>query len=70
MQEPWRIASRQRSSTTREYLGAVQDLDALRSGAGEFETEADFYAFWRKYPFRIGRAVQQQLDRMLAEQDG
>ena len=66
--EPWRIASRQRSSTTREYLGAVQSLDDLREGRGEFETEADFYVFWRRFPFRIGRAVQQQLDRLLAEQ--
>jgi hypothetical protein len=67
--EPWRIASRQRSSTTREYIGAVQSLDDLRAGHGEFETEADFYVFWRRFPFRIGRAVQQQLDRLLAEQE-
>lgn len=66
-QEPWRIASRQRSSTTREYLGAVQDIESLRAGRGEFETEKDFYAFWRRYPFRIGRAVQQVLDRLLRE---
>lgn len=70
VQEPWRIASRQRSSTTREYIGAVQSLDALRSGRGEFETEEEFYKYWRRYPFRIGRAVQQQLDRMLVEQAG
>lgn len=67
VQEPWRIASKQRSSTTREYLGAVTSIDALRDGRGEFATEAEFYAFWRKHPFRIGRAVQQQLDRLIAE---
>lgn len=66
VQEPWRIASRQRSSTTREYLGAVTSIDALREGRGEFATEAEFYAFWRKHPFRIGRAVQQQLDKLIA----
>ncbi|HZT84312.1 MAG TPA: type II restriction endonuclease [Gaiellaceae bacterium] len=66
----WRVASRQRSSTTREYLGAVNDIEALRQGAGEFETPDDFYAFWRRFSFRIGRAVQQQLDRLLAEQRG
>ncbi len=66
VQPPWRIASRQRSSTTREYLGAVTKVDDLRAGHGEFETPADFYAYWRKYPFRVGRAVQQQLDRALA----
>ena len=63
--ETWRIASKQRSSTTREYLGAVQSLADLAAGRGEFETEEAFYAFWRKYPFKIGRAVQQQLDRLL-----
>lgn len=66
VQPPWRIASRQRSSTTREYLGAVTKVEDLRAGRGEFATPAEFYAYWRKYPFRIGRAVQQQLDRALA----
>jgi hypothetical protein len=64
----WRIASRQRSSTTREYIGAVQSIDDLREGKGEFETEQEFYAYWRRFAFRIGRVVQQQLDRLLAEQ--
>jgi Restriction endonuclease EcoRV len=68
--ETWRIASRQRSSTTREYLGAVVNLDALRNGEGEFESPEDFYRYWRRFNFRIGRAVQQQLDRLLAEQRG
>ncbi|KRQ01365.1 restriction endonuclease [Bradyrhizobium pachyrhizi] len=63
--EPWRIASKQRSSTTREYLGAVKGLQDLRDGKGEFATDAEFYTFWRKYPFKIGRVVQQQLDKML-----
>jgi len=66
--EPWRIASKQRSSTTREYIGAVQALDALREGRGEFAAESEFYKFWRRYQFKIGRVVQQQLDRLLAEQ--
>ena len=68
VEEPWKLASRQRSSTTREYIGAVQSLDDLRAGRGEFKTEADFYDYWRKYKFKIGPAVQQQLDRLLAEQ--
>jgi hypothetical protein len=63
--EPWRIASKQRSSTTREYLGAVTKIADLEAGHGEFATEADFYNYWRKYPFKIGRAVQQQLDKLL-----
>jgi hypothetical protein len=68
VQEPWRIASRQRSSTTREYLGAVDNISALRAGQGQFETEEEFYRYWRRFPFRIGRTVQQQLDRLLADQ--
>ncbi len=66
VQPPWRIASRQRSSTTREYIGAVQNIDDLRDGHGEFDTAAAFYSFWRKYPFKVGVVVQQQLDKLLA----
>jgi hypothetical protein len=65
VQEPWRIASRERSSTTREYLGAVTSLDALRSGLGAFATPAEFYDYWRKYPFRLSSQVQTQLQRLL-----
>jgi hypothetical protein len=64
--EPWRIASKQRSSTTREYIGAVQRLADLRAGRGEFADEAAFYKFWRAYKFKIGPTVQQQLDKALA----
>jgi hypothetical protein len=68
VQEPWRIASKQRSSTTREYIGAVTSLEALREGSGEFSDEDAFYKFWRAYKFRIGATVQQQLDKALASQ--
>lgn len=68
VQEPWRIASHQRSSSTREYIGAVKKIESLREGAGEFDSEADFYAFWRNYKFRIGPAVSAQLDKLLGEQ--
>ena len=66
VQESWRVASRQRSSTTREYLGAVMDLQALREGKGEFASKEDFYKFWRAYPFKIGRAVANQLTKLSA----
>lgn len=66
VQPPWRIASTQRSSTTREYIGAVTNMDDLRAGRGEFETPEDFYKYWRKYKFKVGVVVQQQLDRLLA----
>jgi hypothetical protein len=68
VQQPWKIGSKQRSSTTREYIGAVVDIDDLRTGRGEFDTPEAFYAYWRKYPFKIGRVVQQQLDKLLRNQ--
>lgn len=64
--EAWQVASKERSSTTREYIGAVMEIDALRAGKGEFKTEGDFYRFWRSYTgFRVGRAVEQKFQRAL-----
>lgn len=63
--EPWQIGSRERSSTTREYIGAVIDVTNLRTGKGAFKTEADFYKFWRAYPFRVPKAVERQLQKAL-----
>ena len=68
VQEPWRIASRQRSSTTREYIGAVMSIADLRAGHGEFSSPEEFYRFWRKYQFKVGRVVQQQLDKRLKQE--
>lgn len=65
--ESWRIASRERSSTTREYIGAVTALEDLRHGRGAFETPEAFYGYWRKFPFKIGPVVQQQLDKLLRD---
>jgi len=65
VQEPWRIASRERSSTTREYIGAVTGIEALRTGEGAFATPAEFYDYWRKFPFKISPQVQTQLQRLL-----
>jgi hypothetical protein len=70
VQEPWRIASRERSSTTREYIGAIMDLPKLRTGDGVFETPAEFYDYWRRFPFKVSAQVQRQLQRLLtATQD-
>jgi hypothetical protein len=66
--DAWRIASRQRSSTTREYIGAVQSVEALRQGKGEFASQEEFYKFWRAYNFKVGRSVSQQLERHLRKQ--
>jgi hypothetical protein len=65
VQEPWRIASRERSSTTREYIGAVTSIAALRAGEGAFATPAEFYEYWRRFPFRVSPQVQNQLQRLL-----
>lgn len=68
VQEPWRIASRRRSSTTREYLGAVDLIEDLRAGHGEFESPDEFYRYWRAFPFRVSPQVQRQLQRLLDRQ--
>jgi hypothetical protein len=65
--EPWRIGSKERSSTTREYIGAVVDVEALRAGNGAFETADAFYKYWRAYPFRVPKAVERQLEKALRE---
>lgn len=69
VQEPWRIASTKRSSTTREYIGAVDLIADLRAGKGEFETEKAFYDYWRKFPFKTGKVVEQQLQKALAAKE-
>jgi hypothetical protein len=38
------------------------------TGGYQFKTPEEFYLFWRRYQFRIGRVVQQQLDKLLAQQ--
>jgi hypothetical protein len=68
VQQPWRIASTKRSSTTREYLGAVDLISDLRAGKGEFQSPEEFYKFWRGYTFRLSAQVQRQLDRLVRDQ--
>jgi Restriction endonuclease EcoRV len=68
VQEPWRIASRERSSTTREYIGAVDYLDALREGRGAFASQDEFYRYWRDYEFKLSKLVQKRLAKVLADQ--
>ncbi|WP_161894270.1 type II restriction endonuclease [Gordonia spumicola] len=63
VQQPWKIASRQRSSTTREYIGAVKNIDALRSGNGAFETEEEFYKYWRAFKFNIAPITVKLLEK-------
>jgi hypothetical protein len=67
VQEPWRIASRERSSTTREYIGAVDKIDDIRHGRGAFPTADAFYKYWRSYHFKVSAQVQKQYERALSE---
>jgi hypothetical protein len=69
VQEPWRIASRERSSTTREYIGAVDKIEDLREGRGVFSTPEEFYRYWRRYNFRNSPQVIRQLERLRASQE-
>lgn len=52
--ETWRVASSRRSSTTRNYIGAVDAIEDLRMERGEFASIDAFYAFWRSQP--VGRS--------------
>jgi hypothetical protein len=60
IQEPWRIGSRDRSSTTREYIGAVLDIDSLREGRGVFQSPDEFYAYWRSYEFKVSNRLRRK----------
>lgn len=50
--ETWRVASKKRSSTTRNYMGAMDSIADLRAERGAFDTVDDFYAFWRAQPVK------------------
>lgn len=67
--EPWRIGSRERSSTTREYIGATDLLEELRDGRGAFTSEQEFYDYWRAYPFKTPRLLAREIDKLLRQPD-
>jgi len=50
--ETWRVASMRRSSTTRNYIGAMDSISDLRAERGAFDTIDDFYAYWRTLPVK------------------
>jgi hypothetical protein len=60
----WKIGSTKRSSNTREYIGAVNNVDDLRAGRGEFSSPDAFYAYWRKFKFKTADAVDRRLTQM------
>ena len=64
--ETWKIASKQRSSTTREYLGAVNNIEQIRNEKGEFASAEEFYKFWRSHDWKIGKATKKLLQKLLS----
>jgi hypothetical protein len=50
--ETWRVASMKRSSTTRNYIGAMDSIADLRAERGAFDTIEEFYAYWRAVPIK------------------
>ncbi len=47
--EPWKIASKTASSATRDYVGAIMEINKMREeNGGEFKTQKDFYNHWSK----------------------
>ena len=56
--EKWRVATRKRSSGTRCYIAAVNDIAKLKAEQGDFSGEADFNDFWRSQPIRVTKQTR------------
>lgn len=60
--EPWKVASKIASSATRDYVGAVMEIDKMRNeNGGEFKTQKEFYSFWGQV-LRRGEKRSQKSD--------
>jgi hypothetical protein len=66
--ETWRVASMKRSSTTRNYIGAMDSLADLRAERGAFDTIDDFYAYWRSLPIKKTPDAAES-ERVVAEEE-
>ena len=56
--EPWKIASKTPSSATRDYVGAIMEIDKMRlETGGEFKTSKEFYDHWAQIPRRGEKAL-------------
>lgn len=69
--DSWRIASKSRASATREYIGSVQQIEALVEGRSEFGSAAEFYDYWRHSTRRWKKSPEAErlLRRVLEERD-
>lgn len=58
--EPWKVASKTASSSTRDYVGAIMEIDKIKGEKdGEFKTQQEFYDFWAGVP-RRGELLKKQ----------
>jgi len=61
--EPWKIASKTASSATRDYVGAIMEIDKIKNETGgEFKTQKEFYDFWASIPRRGQAAKERGID--------
>lgn len=51
--EPWKIASKTASSATRDYVGAIMEIDKMKKEeGGAFASADEFYSYWGGIPRR------------------
>jgi len=50
--EKWRIASKKTATGDTAAIGSINDLDMLRAGQGDFNSEREFETFWRSRPVK------------------
>ncbi len=43
----WRIAGTTKPSSTRHYIGSVNRVDDIVAEKGAFQTQDEFYSYWR-----------------------
>jgi hypothetical protein len=48
VQPKWKIASKSTGTGTTFAISSIKDIDKLKNGEGEFKSEKEFEAFWRK----------------------
>jgi hypothetical protein len=66
--ETWQIASKQRPSSTRNYIGAVDAIAALKAKKGEFASQEEFETYWRSFNWNKKPTAEEL--RSEAEVDG
>jgi len=52
VEEKWKIASRQTATGDTAAIGSVKEIERLRAGIGEFNSNKDFEEYWRSREVR------------------